>query len=195
MPAAVDHFFNSFDCRSGSFLAAAHTRIDSLAPESTKAFINLIFSRFFFFPCKYLNRTNNIGLRCFCLDFFIVQPSLSFFVCVFGGFCRLDSKQALLMTSSKCWYSLVSHFLFWLLFYLFSSIKRSLWPSSYSMEGSELSEESESESCWLLARLFCSWSGGISSLLLLDLSASCFNFPLSLACKVLFAFFHFSFSS
>ena len=102
MPAAVGHFFNSFYCQSGSFLAAVRTRIDLLAPESTKAFIKLIFSRFIFFPRKYLNRTNNIGLRCFCLAFLIVGPSSSFFVCLSGGFRRLDSKQASLMTLSKC---------------------------------------------------------------------------------------------
>ena len=89
-PAAVDHCSYCLVFLTGSLSALDLVRIDSLAPESSRALISWVLDCLLFLPTGMTSLTKIIGLKCTCLIFLLNLVCLSLLV----GFCRVFNRQA-----------------------------------------------------------------------------------------------------
>ena len=69
-PAAVDHCHSFLVFLTGSLSVLALARIDSLAPESTRALTRQVLECLPFLPAGMTSLTKIIGLKCLCFSFF-----------------------------------------------------------------------------------------------------------------------------
>ena len=70
-PEAVDYCCSFLVFLTGNFSALALVRIDSLAPELTRALISRVLDCLSFFPAGMTSLTKIIGLKCLCFSFFL----------------------------------------------------------------------------------------------------------------------------
>ena len=100
-PAAVDHCRYFLVFLTGSFSALALSRIDSLAPESTRALTSRVLDCLSFLPAGMTSLTKIIGLKCLCFSFFLD------FVCltIVDGLCRVFNRWESCNAVSK-WFEL-----------------------------------------------------------------------------------------
>ena len=70
-PAAIDHYRSFLVFLTGSLSASALARIDSLAPESTRALTRRVLDCLPFLPAGMTSLTKTIGLKCLCFSFFL----------------------------------------------------------------------------------------------------------------------------
>ena len=68
---AVDHCCSLLVILAGSLSALALARIDSLAPESTRALTSRVLDCLSFLPAGMTSLTKIIGLKCLCFSFFL----------------------------------------------------------------------------------------------------------------------------
>ena len=78
-PAAVDHCNSCLVFLTGSSSDFALVSIDSLAPESTRAFNSQVLDCLYFLPAGITSLTNIIGLKCTCFSLLLDLICLSFY--------------------------------------------------------------------------------------------------------------------
>ena len=89
-PAAVDHCRYCLVFLTSSLSALALSRIDSLAPESTRALTNQVLDCLSFLPAGMTSLTKIIGLKCTCFSFLLDLVYLNFL----AGFRRVFNRWA-----------------------------------------------------------------------------------------------------
>ena len=87
-PAAVDHCRTFLVFLTGSFSALVLDRIDSLAPESTRALTSRVLDCLSFLPAGMTSLTKIIGLKCLCFSFFLDLVCLT----ILDGFHRVFNR-------------------------------------------------------------------------------------------------------
>ena len=79
-PSDVDHCSSYLVFLTGSLYDLALTRIDSLAPESTRDLTSRVLECMSFLPAGMTSLTKRIGLKCMCFSFLLVLVCLSLLV-------------------------------------------------------------------------------------------------------------------
>ena len=88
IPAAVDHCRSFLVFLTGILYDLALSRIDSLAPESTRALTSQVLDCLPLLPAGMTSLTKIIGLKCLCFSFFLDLVFLTFL----DGFCRVINR-------------------------------------------------------------------------------------------------------
>ena len=87
-PAAVDHCRSFLVFLTGTLYALALARIDSLAPELTRALTSQVLDCLSFLPTGMTSLTKIIGLKCKCFSFFLNLVCLT----ILDGFRRVFNR-------------------------------------------------------------------------------------------------------
>ena len=96
-PAAVDHCRYFLVFLTVSLSAFALARIDSLAPDSTRALTIRVLDCLSFLTAGITSLTKIIGLKCMCFSLFLDLVWLT----IFDGFCRVFNRWASCNALSK----------------------------------------------------------------------------------------------
>ena len=126
-PAAVYHCPYCLVFFIGSLSDLSLVRIDSLAPESTRALTSRVLECLYLLPAGVTILTKIIGLKCMCLGFLLDL------VCLFllAGFWRVFNRWSSCNALSKLLELSVCYLIFdLLLFFTLSTINPSLQPLS-----------------------------------------------------------------
>ena len=123
-PAAVDHCRSFLVFLTGSFSILALARIDSLAPELTRALTRRVLDCLPFLPARMTSLTKIIGLKCLCFSFFLDLVCLT----ILDGLRRVFYRWASFNSVSKLFELSLCSLMLYVIFVKWSMIIKSLQP-------------------------------------------------------------------